>query len=221
MPNKARKELIQALKNNSGYSSRYHERYAIAFNVKVYSDIDFSVVKQAIIENTTKSDIQYLEKQGFSVDSWIEDNQGSIHFHSVVESMRFDVTDTDCYAYNQQTDKVHEVTFGFAGRSGGYLVVTNFDGKSLRLSNDVLIEQLELLDNDKEQTTDSYFSNKWCRDLLVMLNQWENNFSRGNVNQAYSYEAGFQLAQRLEAIIESMQEKDKVEYWNSRDIVTK
>lgn len=221
MPNKARKELIQALKNNGGYSSGYRDRYAIAFNVKVYGYIDSHLVEQGIINNIPTVDINYLKDKGFSLDSWIKDNQESIDSIDVIESIRTQVTDSDCYNYNQQVDKYHKVTFDFSGRSGGYLVVTDFDGKSLQLSNDDLIEQLELLDNDKEQTTDSYYSNKWCRNLLVMLNQWENDFSRDSANQAYSYEVGFQLSQRLETIIESMQEKDKVQYWNSRDIVTK
>lgn len=124
------------------------------------------------------------------------------------------------YTDEMEMEMEMDVSYTFCGRSGGYIAMTEFEGRGLRMSTDQLIEVLR---DDGETEHDGYY-NKWCQRLCAMIYECDRMFTTQNA----AAEIMYQLAWRLGREVEEWQEersKFKAErrerrYWESRDVVT-
>jgi len=256
-----RKLLIAALEHNCGYSDTRRNRYALAWNVKLYRvDASFEAVCDKLKKENPRAArlAPYLHEAGLIM--WDEQaefdwamgdareqidapTQGThyamlspktaarfgIQYHSSMRPMREKyrrrTTEQTYYPallphwirVKPYTDDMNfDVSYGFAGRSGGYIVMTEFEKHGLCVSNDQLIEWL--------RAEESSYSNKWCRKLCAMIYECDQMFT----TQKAAAEIMYQMAYRLGRNVEEWQEERtafKAErrerrYWESRDVVT-
>ena len=88
-----------------------------------------------------------------------------------------------------------EVDFTLQGRGGKHLCVAKFDGHTLEgMSSERFIEALE--------DPDTQFSNEWCRNLLAMMDEWDEIFTSHKVSSQFDYLMKDRILQRIEDFVE-------------------
>lgn len=92
-----------------------------------------------------------------------------------------------------------EVKFGLAGRGGKHLVITEFEGVDLSISNRELIEDL----SSDDSYYSSRYSNEWCRNLLAMMHEWEVMFTSKNASEEMEYVLAFRLAEEVDNYVDT------------------
>lgn len=112
-----------------------------------------------------------------------------------------------------------DVSYGFAGRSGGYIVMTEFEGRNLCLSTDHLVDRL----NNDDNCANNY-PNAWCQKLCAMIYECDRMFTSQKASDEIMYKMAWQLGRQVE---EWQEERDKFKaerrerrYWESRDVCT-
>lgn len=226
-----RKLLIEKLEQNGGYSSGYHDRYAIEYEVGLYYvDTDIDHLAKVAAEHHGL-DLKLFELVRDDID-WDYDQQ----WRWAQETMASHLNDSDCYSsygtdtakmfglpykrfplqYKRRTDEMayypaakrhwllvdpyinrhFEVKFGLAGRGGKHLVITEFEGYELNISNRELIDRLE-------HNEEGYnYTNKWCQALLAMMHEWEKCFTSKIASEELEWYMADQLAQKVEDYVE-------------------
>lgn len=263
--NTYRKLLADAIERNGGYHGGYHERFALAWNVKLHGvympdfhwapvtkagKAFFDLVQQSVKENFLGDEPLTLsadQKKMFETD-WNSDSSRNVTWDTVTEDMRSSVTDDDTYrtwspeverrygfkpdtlGYKLRRRKLQKregvtdhgpdyffnVKWGFAGRSGGYLVLEWFEGHNITMRN--------LADEIRGDETGT-FSNEWCRKLLAMIDEWDSSFSRQNVKKEFEYQVAYRAASELFDLHEQhekdVEEATEAQFWAERDVRTK
>lgn len=104
-----------------------------------------------------------------------------------------------------------EVQFGLAGRGGKHLVITEFEGRKLNISNSDLID---LLQAPEDWYYCNDYTNKWCRNLLAMLTEWEKCFTSKIASEELEWRMADQLAKAVEDYVDEPEFAEKV--WAQR-----
>jgi len=179
-PLRSRKAIIEYLTSGFRYDRGYHERYSLSFDVKAYNvDLDFDHLWE-------KYSKEYMP------DHWECGNRLSYKklakekYEEVKENLWDwgqegawrNVDDGDCYRM-LWSGTVFDTKFGLAGRSGGHLVVTEWNNYSLDGTS-------EDFDRDLEEMG-------WedLRNLYKMVCQWEVDFTSENASAEVEYQAAF------------------------------
>ena len=118
----------------------------------------------------------------------------------------------------------YSVSFAFAGRSGGYVVIDGFEGKQLRsMSTESLIDDIK--------DDDGGYTNEWCQALVAMIYEWDRCFTPKVATDEVRYQMAFSLGRIVEEWREAMRdtreakkaaarEAIEVAYWHERDVMT-
>lgn len=118
----------------------------------------------------------------------------------------------------------YSVSFAFAGRSGGYVVIDGFEGKQLRgMSTESLIDDIK--------DDDGGYTNKWCQSLVAMMYEWDRCFTWKTATDEVRYHMAYSLGRIVEEWREAMRDireakkatvKEAIEvaYWHERDVMT-
>lgn len=118
----------------------------------------------------------------------------------------------------------YSVSFAFAGRSGGYVVIDTFEGKQLRgMSTESLIDDIRD-DNNR-------YTNKWCQGLVAMIYEWDRCFTWKTATDEVRYHMAYSLGRIVEEWRDAMRdireakkatarEAIEVAYWHERDVMT-
>jgi hypothetical protein len=113
-----------------------------------------------------------------------------------------------------------DVSYGFAGRSGGYIVMTEFEGQDLQISCDDFVERLRTSDEHGHY----HYTNAWCQKLCAMIYECDQMFTTQNAAAEIMHQMAFRLGWEVEEW-QKQRNKFKAErrerrYWESRDVVT-
>jgi len=255
---KVNERLIDALEKNCGYLSGRHDKWPIAYNVKIgriKTDPDtllaLAKADDMIPHATTEWHPDVLEH--------LEKHEDGFDYEFELEMMREGVSDDDTYrtyspktaarfglpyynkrvyarrdatklAYyhigkgdwalvNPYSCKYFDVKFGFAGRSGGYIVIEEFEGRTLRgMSTEDLTDMLQ----DRSEST--YMTNEWCRNLLAMMYEWDQCFTPEIATKELQYQITSRIASMHNEAVDAdearTQEQSEVSYWQTRDVMT-
>jgi len=118
----------------------------------------------------------------------------------------------------------YSVSFAFAGRSGGYVVIDGFEGKQLRgMSTESLIDDIK--------DDDGGYTNKWCQALVTMIYEWDRCFTPRQATEEVRRHMAYRLGRIVEEWREAMRDvreakkataKEAIEvaYWHERDVMT-
>lgn len=116
-----RAEKIDYILNRSSRSYDHgHSQYMWAWDVKVYPDFSGDNLRKHIPELNPAYDAKW--------DQYCENDNGSVFEHAI-EDARREFTEGDWCSY--PGDDQGDWNFGFAGRSGGWLVLTEYRGKRM------------------------------------------------------------------------------------------
>jgi len=224
---KVNERLIDALEKNCGYLSGRHDKWPIAYNVKIgriKTDPDtllaLAKADDMIPHATTEWHPDVLEH--------LEKHEDGFDYEFELEMMREGVSDDDTYrTYSPKTAarfglpdcKYFDVKFGFAGRSGGYIVIEEFEGCTLRgMSTEDLTDTLQ----DRSEST--YMTNEWCRNLLAMMYEWGQCFTPEIATKELQYQITSRIASMHNEAVDAdearTQEQSEVSYWQTRDVMT-
>lgn len=198
MANKLRELCIRAVRDNGGYDSRN----PLAWNVKVRG-VDLSHKNMVKVAGLN-------EKLKFA--EWDE----NVQCESAIENAKYAITESDCYRminpkiakkYGLDANDMYDVQYGFVGRSGGYITITEFEGVKLnKWDNNELVDYLN-------PSLGYCAANDWAIKLLAFIEECNLYFTWENAKNEIEYQAAFQY-QLL------YKENREREYWNSRDIQT-
>lgn len=227
--NRLREILANKVEENGGYGS-WNASYAIEYDVSLrHADADVdSVYAYACQKIGTLSPITGLvwaayQEWGFAQEQMycaLNDDE-AYRTYSPLAAARYGLpyhrfprrykrkTD-ECAYYPAELpgwilDKPFEnltfdVTFELAGRGGKHLVIREFEGHSLCISNRDLVQQIRA-------GQDTPYTNRWCTKLLVMMEEWEQVFTSKNASDEIMY----QLAYRLHT-----DQSERSEAWRER-----
>jgi hypothetical protein len=111
-----------------------------------------------------------------------------------------------------------DVRFGLYGRGGKHLCVESFEGVDLAsTSADDLADGIECY-------TGGDYSNRWCRNLLAMMGEWEQQFTTKVVRDEAEYQAAGYIAQDVtewyQKKRDAAREARERKFWERRDVVT-
>lgn len=157
---------------------RGHAHYPIVFIVKCYhANLDFDHLYEIF------KDSGYLTNHAPEYRAFCRE-QHAEHHESLwewgLEDARRGITDDDAHRMVWDSDgPTVTVEFGFAGRSGGWLVVTNYAGANLR---GVEIEAF-CAELDAAQ----------IEHLYKLIRQWEVDFATDKLTHELEYQAAFNL----------------------------
>lgn len=202
MPN-YREQLREAIEKNGGYHAN-RENYALAWNVKMYKYPDLDNVLKACAENHFISEgdmvMRYPDIRDKAVEM-MEKTDGVCRWAN--ESMCESLNDADTYKtispevaerFNYQGEKgletAFDMEFGFAGRSGGYVVIEEFEGRRGGTLLDYLDED-EIKEDDPDEEA-------WAQRLLCCIAECDKMFSDESVYSEFEYQIGWQIGNVLE-----------------------
>jgi hypothetical protein len=86
-------------------------------------------------------------------------------------------------------DNSFTASYGLYGRGGKHLCVEEFEGKSLKVSNETLADRLR---DDSECEYHGY-SNQWCRKLLAAMDLWSFEFTSKKASEEMQEQIAWEL----------------------------
>lgn len=194
-----RLELAAAIEANRGYSSGYHDRFVLSWNVALYwVNLDKDHIYERVLKD--HGNVPMSRKL-----DWNPDEMWNI----VQEEMYDRLNDDDGNrTYSPDTaakygltldENYFEVNFELHGRSGKHLVVTKFEGVSLKRSARDFVDALR---DDAEWEE---FSEEWCTNLLAMIDEWDSIFTQKNASDQMEDIA----AARMHIVLEEIDDAEK------------
>jgi hypothetical protein len=254
MPNIFRKILADKLRANGGYFAQCHSRFPLTFTVALHhANLDFdNMVEQAKQHHAadfTGLDMDAMREDWNPDTAWewaqedmcsgLNDDDGR-RSYSPATAVKYGLDYNAPYPlkFKRLTNEFaffpakrkgwirvdpfiaeyFDVEFGLYGRCGKHLCVESFEGHELNnISSDDLADAIETGDPEA-------YSNRWCRNLCAMIEEWDEMFTSINASRELEYQAAYRLAsdardaqeERKAAEIESVERG----YWNQRDVVT-
>lgn len=194
--------LADALESNGGYYCR-DVHAALSWDVSLWNYNMHLILHHLAVEgqwfvNEAAMRLQYpliereVERLLEMVHPWAQetmcenlDNDDGLKMWSPVTAAKhgFDYT-------GDGAEKTFDVEFGLYGRGGKHLCVTEFKGRKV---------DRDLIDVLRE-VGESYHCvpNLWCRQLLAMIEEWNQCFSREAVLREYNYQLAWQIGRVLE-----------------------
>jgi hypothetical protein len=134
-PHRSRAEQIEFITGIGGYAGGRGESWPIAFNVKCYVDTSFDTLwnnyHQHYIDQSLKDDPARLEIYYECARKAYDSYEEGYFWREGIEIARENVTGSDLYNYLPDGKTKISVKFSFAGRSGGHLVIDEFEGSVL------------------------------------------------------------------------------------------
>lgn len=178
------------------YRERRDAYYPFSFNVKMYCALDFErafaeLVKQEYVN--TADAIVCLGDLSDVKEVWANHD---LIYDYIIDDMREQLTGTDVFRsvrpslerkWKVDSSKCWDVKYGFAGRSGGHLVIEEFEGHN----------RVEMEPGNIHE----YFSEECLRKLCAMLE--EVALSVAKREEEFHYQSGFQLGQLIERVRET------------------
>ncbi len=183
------------------------------------------------------------DQKAFFETEWNSESSRTNVWDMVREDMARSVTDDDTYRtwspeverrYGFEVDAMQrkrlkglgleppnyyyfDVSWTFAGRSGGYLCLDKFESRNIAVRAEGLAEEIR---EDDSGT----FSNEWCRKLLAMIEEWDVCFSREAVRSEFLYQCAYRAASFLSDLHAEHEAQGKEDaerlFWAERDVVT-
>lgn len=232
--NTYRKMLADKIEANGGYCSDRWTRYAIEYNVGLYY-VDLSpekLYKLAVKEGITNRPYLEIKWDQDSEYEWAQQNAArgimdgddcAYSSYDVPTSIRFGLPyfkkrryirrTNECAFYpakvsgwiikDQYADTSFEVEFGLYGRGGKHLCISKFEGYPLDMRSEDLAEAIR----DTEE--DQGYSNRWCQNLLAMMNVWEEMFTPEQASEEVMRQAAYSFACLLEEKYEELEKEAK------------
>lgn len=202
MPN-YREQLREAIEKNGGYHAN-RESYALAWNVKMYKYPDLDNVLKACVDNFFISEgdmvmrypdirdkaVELMEKTD-GVCRWAQESMcESLNDSDVYKMISSEVAERFNYQGKEGQETPFDMEFGFAGRSCGYVVVDEFEGRK----GDRL---LDYLDEDEIKEEDPR-EEAWAQRMLCLIAECDKMFESNAVHREFEYQIGWQIGQALE-----------------------
>ncbi len=226
--NKLRLMLADKIESNGGYSSGYHDRFAIEYPVGLYyADLDKDHIYKLMCEDQGYlppiTGLEWDENKIWEIVQEqmyysLNDDDGNRTYSPATAKKyglpmhrfprKFKRKSTECaycpakkegWILDEPFDcEYFDVRFELHGRSGKHLVVTEFEGHDLKMRSEDLAEQIR-----KHDSWRTSYSNKWCVKLLAMMEEWETIFSSKNASAEMEYQAAFLMYQDQEERVEA------------------
>jgi hypothetical protein len=245
MANTCRKLLADAIERNCGYSSGYHDRYALSWNVALDSGVPdwdgrfIPEVMERYKENFGGEPVFSPEQLADFESEW--DNEGNQNrvWESVRDSMAGGVTDCDTYrTWSPEVERKYSFKSDplaakmnpkktFTGKHYDYFfdVFWEFAG---RCGKHLCLTEFEGLSlglsaddlADAIRNDEGNYPNEWCRKLLAMIEEWDKCFSHEAVRSEFRYQAAQQLNEKHEEYAAACKEEAEARFWAERGVQT-
>lgn len=226
--NSWKRAAINALRHNSGYRARYHEQYALAFNVKLdYVDSSTEGVIEALREGNSDWPKDYADKAEAYIESGRLEWDAENAWQWALEDVQRSLEDGEGYNYVRpdvskkfglDSEGPFDVSYTQTGRSGGYIALTQFEHRDMNISNDELIERLESNDNNY------HYTGAWCQKLCAFITECGLMFNSKTASKEVMYQLAFRMGQDVDELVDedaaAAAEAEKVRYWHERDVMT-
>lgn len=182
-PLKSRKDIIAFLLDHEDYQRSHNTSSPLAWNVKCYN-ADFSA-EHLIEVYRTSGEYNTKEDRWLDYPEWrtpalavYEEHKDNLWEWAVEQSCQ-QVTDGDTNRCLWKGDML-DVKYGFSGNSGGWLVMTRFEGTDMtRMDEDDFRDYLTELDY------------KTLRNLYELVVQNDHDFRREAVRQELEFQAAW------------------------------
>lgn len=199
-PNPHRARLLRALRpHGSGYSTDYgRAQSAIEFDVSCYSTKSWDDYVNEYFATVSSGGLVATRTLLPASDGWWDEtaaefSEDRYRWGHICENMS-EMFECDTHYFTHPvTQKVLDIEQVFAGRGGKHLLVTRFEGVSIRCS---LTETLR--DAVHEDLEHAGITNQWCRDLADMLEWWNSLNISKLVRAEYGYQEAYHVAQLIE-----------------------
>lgn len=183
-------ELAKAITANGGYSSGYHDRYALSYNVSL-TYVDLNTAHIYALAKAEAPDLPPLPDDF----EWDAEDEYTWAQENIVRSLQEDDAYRTCSPevearYGITEVDAFKVEFGLAGRSGKHLVIESFEGLRLGMRSADLAEAILEEDSD--------YSDAWCRALLAMMQTWDECFTPKTASAELEHACAFSLRSCLE-----------------------
>jgi hypothetical protein len=212
--NTLRELCAKAIDKNGGYSTGYHDRFALSFNVGLYhvnmsKEHIYKVMCETHGHEPMPANYQWDEQRQYD---WAQET--TCYMLNDDDGRRTYGEATGVKYGLPRGEHYFEVKFGLYGRGGKHLCVERFEGHRLdRISAGALAA--EIRDHSAGSTT---YSNEWCRNLLAMIDEWTEIFTPKNASDEVEYQAAYQMHVEL---FDLNKENAERLFWAERDTITK
>ena len=213
--------LADKIEANAGYSSGYHDHFAIEYSVGLWNvdlgkDHIFEVAceEHGAVPPLTglewdENQVYYMAQERMCQGLNDDDGQRSYSPKTAIKyglpyhrfPLKYVRKSNECAYYPAKKGgwiledpyccEYFDVTFGLYGRGGKHLCVEEFEGHKLNRRNEDLVEELRT----PCAWDQGGYSNKWCVKLLAMMEEWETLFTTQNASKEMEYQVAFYMHQ--------------------------
>lgn len=188
-----RNRLADRVDSHGEYCADRHTRFPLVWNVPFYGIIDGTDEAKALLVehghflneadlNLQFPDFEYtVAEEAWSVaqtqlvDDLTNDDGLSMWSPETARKYGFDYVGAGA-------DKPFRTKLENYGRGGNHVVLCSFEGITLKG-----LRAPDLADAIRGNETDLHLTNKWCRQLMGMLDEWDAAFTRENAERCGLY----------------------------------
>lgn len=193
--------LLEKIKDNGGYHAN-RDSYDLAWNVKLHLRVRPEEIRRHIAEShfINEADLvlhhpqvdEFIYEQltnNKNIDEWAREAMcESVNDADTYKMISPEVAQKYGYTGKLGLEEPFDMKFSFAGRSGGYITIEEFEGRKGDRFRDYL---------DPEENEDDEYEQQWALHLLMCIEECDKMFTQVAARDEYEYQIAFYIAQEL------------------------